>query len=336
MAVVGATMAAVAIAGAGGAGALFFVVWLLVWAVPLGLVGYRWWMGRRFDPSADEPDPSPGAGWFAAARVDDDGLVLPGIPPRHACDLTLGPEGIVVTAGWTSATLTWGHHRPLPGVPVIRSATERAAAGTGWWLTTWASGNSGPAGVAVAVSGDDVEHTARVRELRSSWRNRWTRLDAKDVAIPLVVASMLDPRIDAERGIVTVLCQVLAGRPELRARLAERGRTERLLADIRRRPLPAVSDVDPITRRPLEVVLSLRRLGYTHVLDGRPLPDEVLPPLDEVVSRVLADLRRNPFSRDLGIGERQVSAAVRQRYLVEPWPFGALMNPASELPRPPG
>ncbi len=335
LAAVGGSVTLVVLAAAGGAGALFFVVWLLVWTLPAGFGLYRWWIGRRFDPTADQSDVAPDAAWLAGARVDDDGLVLPGIPTRHTCDMTVGPDGVVLTAGWTSTTLPWGHHRAHPA-PIAFDPTYRSAnGGDGWWLTAWSSGNNGgTTGIAVAVVGDDAERTTRVRKLRSTWRTRLGRLGATGEAVPLVIGALLEPRLDAERGIIAVLCQVLAERPELRARLADRGRTERLLADLRRRPLPMVLDIDHASRRPFEVGSSLKRLGYTHALRGRPLPDEVLPPLNEVVSRVLADLRRNPFSRDLGIGEPQVRAIVRQRYLVEPWPFGALVNPASELPPP--
>ncbi len=263
-------------------------------------------------------------GWLAAAIPSDDGVVIPARPSDRGCDLAIRADGVTLTAGWTAVTLPWREFRPWPGPLVLRpAAPERDS----WCIAPFSTTQHDvPVGIGIEVTGRDVEATARVRALRNSWRNRLVRALQQGVVVPLAPEGAGERRFEGDRAVVAALCRVLAEHPEVRTRLDDPRRTRRLVQDMIRRPLREIVLVEPVARRAFEISSSLKRLGCVHRLGGRPLPGDPLPDEGELAERVQVDLQRNPYSRDLDISLSQIRQAIRERYLVEAWPFAALMR----------
>jgi hypothetical protein len=263
-------------------------------------------------------------GWLAAARASDDGLHLPALHRKGRCELVLGFDCATVRAGWSAAPLAWHEYRAGSDPYPLGDPLSSAHKGDTWSIT--AASIETPTSVGIELTGRCIEATTLVRREWLTWKDRLPRITPAEVRLPLVGRWSIDHRLDAERGTVIALCQLLAQRPDLRRGLDDPSRSRRLLEDLRAHPLNPLGPPDLGTRRQFEIGGALKRLGYVHPLAGRPLPGEPMPPRTEVIARVAAELRRSPFARDVFISTDQIHEVVASRYFVAPWPFGALFH----------
>jgi len=156
--------------------------------------------------------------------------------------------------------------------------------------------------------------------------DRWEQWFIGNEPVPLFPLILGRPGVTADLVIVRVLCELVAEHPELRPRLAERARVERLVGDMTSIPHAQHYARTGGRRRTVEVLTSMRLLGYVHH-HGRPLPDGTTPTTDEVTARVLAHVRQNRFAQHLDITEDFVRAIVENDYTgVAPWPLRALYD----------
>ena len=80
-------------------------------------------------------------------------------------------------------------------------------------------------------------------------------------------------------------------------------------------------------RKTVEILNAMRSLGYEHRFGGRPLPDDDLESIDDIVPRVVDKVRANPYAQGVEVSEDDVRDVVRSTYTsVTPWPFGALLD----------
>jgi hypothetical protein len=246
--------------------------------------------------------------WFAGARAADGGLLLPGRPTRHAADLLLRPDEVVVTYRDEQATLPW-----TPGP-------------SRWSISAFCERRSAPVGVALAVadpvSKDIVSLAARTRTLR----NRLLLLfEAPRTAIPLRARTRDLPPDRRERDTLTALCALLRDRPALRARLGERTRVEALAGRLAEDPLADHTGIAAARRRRFEVQNALLAMGFTHPHGGRPYPGDVRIGADELVERVRHRLAANPHAAGLDFDDELIREVVHRSYLdVPPWPMEPL------------
>lgn len=145
--------------------------------------------------------------------------------------------------------------------------------------------------------------------------------------MPLFAIGHISSLADADRSAIGVLCSTLAKRPPWQARLGDPDRVRRLIADVvsqRHDPLPFRMGA---RRQTTEVLTALHLLGFEHRLRGRPLPDDPIPPLDELVPKVLAKIHANPYAQDVHLDEATVRDLVDRHYVsITPWPFAALAD----------
>lgn len=259
-------------------------------------------------------------GWVSGATAGDGGLVLPGYPAyRFVADLVLGADQVMVRVGTTSAALDWddctAQHR--------RSRPEND-----WWMVgPWRTRGRGPIGIDFIVRGRYVELTEPVWAGPTSWRTLAPAAMGQ-ASIPLFTGTRwYRPTVEAQWATVDVLCALLADTPELREPLRDPQRVARLAADLAAGPLPPTPLVMMRARRSTTEVLSaLRSLDYPHRYGGRPLPGEALPPLDDMVEQVMAELRASPYAAAVSVDPGHARDVIQRFYLdVQPWPFGALV-----------
>ena len=118
--------------------------------------------------------------WLQAAR-DEGGLLIPGDPAKHGCDLILRTDQVEVHAGEEAgAALAWEEfdspHRPLDGARDL------------WRFDAFAtsdSGIGGSSGLGLKVQGRWVLATVDVRAARMTRRNRFNRSLGTDTIVPL-------------------------------------------------------------------------------------------------------------------------------------------------------
>ena len=254
---------------------------------------------------------------MAAATPVDGGLLIPGTPRRDACDLILTPDGAVVRGAGLSVLLRWADVSRHP-----------AGAPDGAWLVaSWTSGRSGPIGIGIQVTGRYDEATAELRRRHHTARNRFNRLLRREATVPLCAIGHIRSLTDADRTVVDVLCRAMAERPEWQRRLGDPDRVHRLISDIvsqRHDPVPFRMGA---RRQTAEVLNALHLLGYEHRLSGGPLPDDPLPSLDDLASKILAKVQANPYAQDVHLDEATVRNLVDRHYLsIAPWPFSALVD----------
>jgi hypothetical protein len=204
------------------------------------------------------------------------------------------------------------------------------------FVTRWAS-----AGLAILVSGafaDEAHdlHAASMtlfRRLNHGWPDRSSGLTLPIVpdSVPIVLDSELivfdgfaGP---CERELTTLdaLCRVLSAEPELRARLDEPENMAILTKGLAERSLVRAPDKSGLRRDSIDIVHAMHSCGFRHRF-GRPLPDDQLPSLTEVVERTMAALATNKFRVGRSIDRSEVEKYARCNFTdVEPWPFEGLV-----------
>lgn len=259
-------------------------------------------------------------GWLEHARFDE-GLTVPGHPRRDAADLRLTAAGVELISpiGRACADLDWSDYGPEFPPGLVDQG------GDGWWIGQWSAGRSGPIGIGVGVDGDALAATAAVRAATRTWRNRLNRARQDGTVAPLYAIGHISGAVDADRQAIQALCALLALRPELRPRLAERGRVEQLASDLRTIRHHTPSYRMGTRRSTVEITTAMHLLGYEHRFFGRPLPDDQLPNEAEAVERVRQRIASNPYARGVHVDDGAIPEVIHKTYLgVEPWPFRAL------------
>jgi len=254
--------------------------------------------------------------WLEGAR-EDGGLLIPGDPLKHGCDLILKAEHVEVHAGEEAgAALGWDEmdsiYRPIDGY------SDR------WRFEAWATATDvGPlkhmagSGLGITVHRRCHAVTVQVMAARDTRRNRFNRSMAKGAAVPLAPWSRMSPTLAKNALLIEVLCAALAERPEARARLADPARVTQLAVDLKARPLE-FDDIPLVARSAtVEVLEALQRIDRAHRYGGRPVPGDPVPSADELV----VELQRE----GIGVEPDQIREVLEEQYFsVEPWPFEAL------------
>lgn len=254
--------------------------------------------------------------WLGEAHFDD-GLVVPAQPARRAVDICLTATDVVLRSAGRSTSLSWSD--------LESSIRSSAHAGDTWRIAPWSAGRAGPIGIGIAVEGCYVEASYDLRRAALTLMARIDRLFQHDTAVPLCARSAVSRAVDAQRELAAALCDLLADRPDLRDRLADPSRVERLVADITSAGLGSPPAAYGLRQSTTDVIWAMRQLGFGHRLHGRPLPGDEVPDEEVVIAAVLDQLKSNPHTTALD--HAGVRAVVEEHLLaVEPWPFQALLE----------
>ena len=249
--------------------------------------------------------------WMQAARPVDGGLIVPGRRRGRACDIMLTPAGMRISADEVVVDLPYEHY----AAPDLDQ----------WAITGWVATRGGaPIGIAVLGAGRYAAPIAQLYTSRRTWTSIVSRLGNSPKDAPLDAAGVVSGRTDADRSALDVLCRVLARRPDWRPQLANPTRTTQFLHDMALQDHRPITQAHGVRRRTLETLTVMRRLGFVHPLQGRPLPDESRPAASGVVQAVVDGLSANRYA--LPPDEAHARALVHRHYLdVVPWPFAALL-----------
>jgi hypothetical protein len=249
--------------------------------------------------------------WLQGARFEG-GLLIPGHPSRHACDIRLAVEGAHIVADDLDALLLYEH--------VDRLRTQETDR---WRVTSWVAGGNGGIGVAVTGGGRYAPELHALGQRRRTARNRFNKWGDAWPYAPLAPRNSVAPATDTDRALLDVLCRALAMRPSWRTQLADQGRISQLLDDLATHDRKVRHTNMGARRQTTEVRLAMRALHYEHELDGRPLPGLVYAPETEMIDAVLARVHASPYA--LPTSETMVRAVLLEHYLdIPPWPFQAL------------
>ena len=234
--------------------------------------------------------------------------------------------GLVASTDRAAAvTLPWSAYLP-----------ERvAAASTGsgddsWTIGWWTTGQAGRFGVSVITRGALSESTEGIA---AATQTMWRAFDLRrsghtsGVVLPVLPGASEFSRHEAARSTLAALCHVMRDRTDLRDRLEEPARMQRLATELQRNLMPARTTPQKPARDTADVLQAMRQAGYVHPF-GRPRSraDSGRSTLvvDEVRTRVLTDPHRSGRPIDTALVER----LVHSHYLdVEPWPFAVLTGP---------
>lgn len=282
------------------------------------------WAARRLDA----PRASVGLvdDWLGGARFEGGALLIPGRPSSQAADLVFTPDRVEVRWQRLAVDLPWDRFDRWP-------AADRS--GGGWGVVgnkarKGPRGGDPPQGAAIRVTGELRERTTDVvNRLPRGWPPvlyRTLRSLRESDLLALNARRGTDERDQASRSTVAVLAAILAARPELRRRLADRERMRRLAVDLSAHACVYADPGPPdgIRRQTMEIGTAMRALGFRHPF-GRPIPGDPLLPLDDAVAHVVGYIAANPHAAGVEIDRERVRIFVDRRYLgVPPWPFEAL------------
>ncbi|MEX0848172.1 MAG: hypothetical protein WD023_10385 [Ilumatobacteraceae bacterium] len=239
--------------------------------------------------------------------------------------LSLTEPGLELSMERSSTiTLPWAAYVPDSATSSLDPAADS------WTISWWTSGQAGRFGVAIVVRGVFIEST---RAIAASTQTRWRAFDLRrsghtsGVALPVLPGASEFTRYEAERSTMSALCHVMRDRADLRPRLGEQARMDRLAREVQRDLLPLHAAPARPGQAVADVLGAMRQAGYVHRF-GRPLSraevERSALVVDEVRSRILAD----PHRRGRPIDNSLVERLVRTHYLdVKPWPFTAITGP---------
>jgi hypothetical protein len=194
------------------------------------------------------------------------------------------------------------------------------AFGHGWSITMIRERHS----VAAEVGGQHPDAEAFFRAFRFEWGFFQSR-DA--IAVPLL--DPLNPLMghaEAEGATLDALCWLLRSRPDARARLGDTKRMRWLARDMAAQPLASKVIPDEAPSTTVAILDQLQRLGFTHPVLGRPMPDDELISPREVSRRILDALEGRRSTLASAIDPAQVEREVMEHYYdVQRWPFEAIL-----------
>lgn len=244
---------------------------------------------------------------------------------RSLKSLTFLPTGLRLTGRRSStALLAWEDFER------IDLELENCIGPSRWSISGWGRsryGENGSRGVGVR---SDPLYGEAVRQLYTECRTLWRR--ARWAAEPCRKTLPVLPREVVffphfgELATLRALADVLHTHEQLRSRLADANRANRLADSLRaewlRDPIPHTGS----GRDSTDIHTALRQGGFVHRF-GRPLTMVGMPTVDEVVSRVEELMRANPYRADRTSDRAQIERIVRRNYTdVKPWPFAALVD----------
>lgn len=249
--------------------------------------------------------------WLRRARPTAYGLLVPGHPQHRACDLLLTPAAAVVGAR--------GRTVDLPYEDCAGTAPPRDTPGQ------WSIGRLPALPAAVVGTERYAERLDHLDDRRRGLAGLVDRLDATPgVGVLYRSSSNLHPRLDRDCAALAALCQALAVRTGWRDGLLDPERVRRLLDDLAAHPLLRVPPRTGARNATIETLVAMKRLGFVHGFEGRPLPDELPPDREAVIGKVVAEIAANPYGSHPD--EATVRVLVHRHYLdVTPWPFHALL-----------
>jgi hypothetical protein len=266
--------------------------------------------------------------WLDSAYGSDEGLVIPGTPPRYAADLRLSVDGVHVGKAGVDVALPW------------------TATGTLWHLGSYVRGRntvtrdrsvpSTPSGgiinAGLSIRGDYVNRMVPIFIALKGGRRRLRFADplkrgiGSSNVVPLY-ARRNDTLISRDAWSIWNLCLLLAQRPELQVRLGERTRTENLLRDLKRHQLPVMRGHLGVRTESIEIRTAMKGAHIVHQLGGRPVPGDMLMDRDEAVAEVVARIATRPYSKGVEVTTKHVEEILDADYFnVEQWPFVSLMK----------
>lgn len=210
-----------------------------------------------------------------------------------------------------------------------RGASE---ANVEWWISSWAwvkqwqPGESNAAGVAVLITGSARAKCVEVIHAINSLGRRLTERDQAYASLPIVRSDSPAHTFEAERDTLRALVSMLESRTNLRARLDDRERMQRLVRELSVGCVALPRPTKALSRDRIDIRTAIVQSGlvYEH---GRPVPGDPTVGLEEASGRVLDALHLNRHRQGRPVDEATVTAMVRHSYCdVEPWPFRALMS----------
>ncbi|MEY4230043.1 MAG: hypothetical protein RLZZ362_892 [Actinomycetota bacterium] len=240
--------------------------------------------------------------------------------------LSFTESGLVASTNRAAAvTLPWSAYLPEPV-----AAASNGPGDDSWTIGWWTSGQAGRFGVSVITRGELSEST---QEIAAATQTRVRTLDLRrsghksGVVLPVLPGASEFSRYEAERSTIAAMCHVLCERTDLRHRLEEPARMQRLASVLQRTFMPARSTPQKPAPNTADVLRAMRQAGYVHPF-GRPLSradiDRSTLVVDEVRTRLLTD----PHRSGRPINAALIDRLVHSHYLdVEPWPFAALTGP---------
>jgi hypothetical protein len=246
--------------------------------------------------------------------VDDAGFLVIAPARRRAVRLRLTPEGPEAFCGSVPPLLlAWDHQ--AAGL----SAIGREPGPDTWGLIEWGSGDEECYGLGLQLDGAYVAAGAQLR--RATRR----RLAARTKPLPIIRGSGMYRTVPRERDTLRALFAVLSDRPELRRRLAEGGRMQRLAGDLTV-GLVQLPTTPFMRRDPDGIIDAMEREGLGHPY-GRPLPGQPRVDGQAVLDAMRARIAREPKPTRPTFDDTTMERVVRRVHLdVTPWPFGALFE----------
>jgi hypothetical protein len=299
--------------------------------------------------------------WWNGAEVCQGGLRFPRVGPGRSAELRITEAGVAIDFEGASAEFPWtepSHKRVLETSALVTDLplTHRNAVAEVSFrrLSSFGRGGGGgggggggagggvsavavaaiiavffavyitlTGGVALVVDPQGAGRAARAAS-RANFGKRFGGVEGQPL-IPLWAPRFGGLRGRSEADTLTALCDALSLRPELRTRLADPRRAEQLIRDLQAWSGRLVKHRAGLRRRRFETMAAAAKLGYVHQNGGRPLPDKILDPLDDVVEAVIASISRNPYSKYLLMDRNRVAAILDKHYVsITEWPFTAL------------
>lgn len=264
--------------------------------------------------------------------MDDAGhfLLVPRARQRRSVRLTFLSSGLQVdVAGAPSVVFPWDtldSRMSAPGgLSVIADQIWEVASPSrisdGWGIGCARTFRGYPIGIGIWLS-EDMRQVA-IEAVRRS--KRWWRLLGRRYGPIDVTLDYGDAVRDRERATLVALTEVLHHQPTLRDRLDNPERMRSLAADYEVGRVGPVEIAAGGLRDSVDIHTALRQTGCAFPY-GRPLGNEVLAPVAEIVDAVEERLRINPYRHGRQNDRAEIEKIVRKRYLdVKPWPFRALV-----------
>ena len=270
--------------------------------------------------------------WLDSAYSSEQGLVIPGTPPRYAADLRLSVDVVHIEKGGNEVALPWtetGRSWHLGSYVRGRKTVDRPG------IPSIPSGGIINAGL--YVRGDYVDQmvpiflTLTAARYRLPFTDPFKRGIRASHVVPLY-AHRNDTLISKDAWSIWNLCLLLAQRPELQLRLGEPMRLETLLRDLKQHRLPVVNRHLGVRMESVEIHRAMRGANFVHPLGGRPVPGDILIDRDEAVARIVARMATIPHSKSAKAASKQIEEVLDAEYFnIEHWPFEALVRGSGPL-----
>jgi hypothetical protein len=152
--------------------------------------------------------------------------------------------------------------------------------------------------------------------------------------VPLYPTHRAKRHLASELATLQILCRVLADRREVRPRLLETNRMNKLLAEIATGATSEVTDKLHLRRSNVEIRTAMYSLGLVHRYGGRPLHDgESVWTADQATDAVIGSVVSNRYSTGVAVSREQILSVLDKEYFsIRPWPLSSLFDCAPGNP----